>query len=179
MAHHLIALLFSSAEYTTSPCMKPTRPVHHHHTPETLPSPLSLFCSAFISPFLTVTFFPFFFFPLCFQCRCPHFIPFYLCFCMYACLCVCLLLCTPSPLILPSLTSSVFSADVPLVSGGLAGRQQKWLWDWGMAVSCHWHTTQCWWAFNNTLPGQADRVREHRMQWGNNERRQQNFAGSW
>lgn len=35
---------------------------------------------------------------------------------------------------LSSLAGSLFSADVPLVSGGLAARQQKWLWDWGMAA---------------------------------------------
>lgn len=35
---------------------------------------------------------------------------------------------------LSSLAGSLVSADVPLVSGGLAGRQQKWLWDWGVAA---------------------------------------------
>lgn len=129
MAHRLIALLFSSAQYTTSPCMKPTRPVHHRHTPEILFSHLPpISCNAFIylrpteaclsfcrpSPFLFCTLAH----PL-YLCFCPP-----LCVCLFFCLCLSAAALSPPPH-LPSLAGSLFSADVPLVSSGLAGRQQK------------------------------------------------------
>lgn len=66
---------------------------------------------------------PPFFFSLC-----------YLCFCPLLFVCMCLLQWIPTPCYFPFLAGSLFSADVPLVSSGLAGRQQKWLWDWGMAA---------------------------------------------
>lgn len=139
MAHHLIALLFSSAQYTTSPCMKPTRPVHHRHTPEIVFSHISL-CLALLSSLPVQLSLSFHFFQspsFLIRYSCPLlFIPLYLCFYPHPCVYVSLLLLwtPPPPLHLPSVTGSLFSADVPLVSGGLAGRQQKWLWDWGMAA---------------------------------------------
>ncbi len=134
MAHHLIALLFSSAQYTTSPCMKPMRPVHHHHTPEIFPSP-SVSCTAFISPCHFLSIFQPTSFLIRYSCP-PHFIPLYLCFYPRLCVCLCLSAVALNPHPPPHLPSagSLFSADVPLVSSGLAGRQQKWLWDWGMAA---------------------------------------------
>lgn len=57
MAHSLIALLFSSAHYTTSPSMKPTHAAHHHHHP-LLPS-LSVSCTPFIFPCPAAPFVPF------------------------------------------------------------------------------------------------------------------------
>lgn len=47
-----------------------------------------------------------------------------------------------------SMAGSVFSADEPLVSSGLAGRQQKWLWDWGDGSLVVTDTELHWWAFN-------------------------------
>lgn len=55
MAHHLIAVLFSSAWYATSPCIKSTRPVQRHHTTEIHFSYIS---NAFISPCPTVSLAP-------------------------------------------------------------------------------------------------------------------------
>lgn len=132
MAHYLIALLFSSAQHTTSPGMKPTHPVHHqHHTTEILFSHVSLFPTPLSSSPVQRS--------LSFHFAAPLFSP--LCLCFYPCLCVCLSVCVsllllwiPPPPHVPSLAGSLFRADVPLVSSGLAGRQQKWLWDWGMAA---------------------------------------------
>lgn len=134
MAHHLIALFLSSARDTTSPCIIPIHPIYHHsHTAEILFSHISL---CFMHCFrLSVQ--------LSFSSPHPFssiqlFIPplLYLHPRLWAWLSVSLLLLLwfPSPPRILSLACSVFSADVPLVSSGLAGRQQKWLWDWGMAA---------------------------------------------
>lgn len=134
MAHHLIALLLSSTRDTTSLCIITIHPIHHHsHTTEILFSHISLcFMHCFhLSVQLSLS--------------SPHpfsstqlFIPplLYLYPRLWARLSVSLLLLLlwfPSPPRILSLACSVFSADAPLVSSGLAGRQQKWLWDWGMA----------------------------------------------
>lgn len=124
MAHHLIALLFSSAQYTTSRWMKPTHPVHHHargflflHINE---------IAALLSspPCPTCHFWPIFF-------QCPLlYPPLPLLLLSSLCLSVSLWRCPPS--FRPRFPS--FGERVPLVSGGLAGRPQKWLWGWGMAA---------------------------------------------
>lgn len=131
MAHHLIALLFSSAWYTTSPCLKPTRPVACQRFSFLISSiSYTAFISSFrlsLSAHFSVS--PFFFM----QPGCPSlFAPFPLLF--YACLCVSLSVCVSLPLLKSPFTAlpispipavAVFSADVPLVNGGLAGRKQK------------------------------------------------------
>lgn len=130
MAHHLIALLFSSAQHTTSPSMKPTHPVHHHTT-ETLFPYLSLLCSAFVYSCPTVTFFTFFIPPPSFLVTVAS-ISLYSSLSLFLSSSLCLFgsfhCCSeaksPTPH-LSSLAGSLISADVPLVSGGLAGRQQK------------------------------------------------------
>lgn len=142
MAHHLIALLFSSAQYMTSPCMKPTHSAHHHHTPEILSSPLPSFLPRFHlfqCKCDSVYIFLFFLVPLkkfnwTIELSTLFFSLCYLCFCPLLFVCMCLLQWIPTPCYFPFLAGSLFSADVPLVSSGLAGRQQKWLWDWGMAA---------------------------------------------
>lgn len=145
MAHHLIALLFSSAQYTTSPSMKPMYPVHNHTTEILFP----LFAHVvlrFIYSCPTVTFFTFFIPPPSLLGTVAS-IFILLCLCLYPHLSVCLGLSTaalkppPTPLL----------SSVPLVSGGLAGRQQKWLWDWGMAALLSLTTVLLWWAFNCIL----------------------------
>lgn len=138
MAHHLIALLFSSAQYTTSPSMKPTHPVHHHTT-AILFSYLSPFRAPLLSIPVQLSSSLHFSFPLL-----PYLVqlPLSLFFSMFASILISvsvwffplLLWSPPAHPHVSSLAGSLFRADVPLVSGGLAGRQQKWLWDWGMAA---------------------------------------------
>lgn len=104
------------------------------HSRDSLFPSLMVSCSAFISPCPTDTFSPFLF-PLLLhlvQCPPPQSL-FFVSILVSDPVCVSLLLWSLPPDLL-SLVGSLFNADVPLVSGGLAGRQQKWLWGWGMAV---------------------------------------------
>lgn len=130
MAHHLIALLFFistvhdlSRNETHAPRSPPPYTSHF-----LFPSP-SVSCSAFFSPCPTVTFFPLFSPPPFFFCTVGPLLysSLSLLLSLSLCLAVCVSLCCCSehPPNLPSLTGSLFFADVPLVSGGLAGRQQK------------------------------------------------------
>lgn len=97
---------------------------------------------------------------------------------LFVCVSLLLLWTPPTHPHLPSLAGSLFSADLPLVSSGLAGRQQKWLWDWGMAallslthratlMSLQLHTYR------------VDRgMREEKKKRGK-KKRQQNFVDSY
>lgn len=139
MAHHLIALLFSSVWYTTSPCMKSTHPLLQHHTTEIHPPhPTSLTLSSL--PVHRSLSSP----------RPPSLPQLFIATSLFLSVCICismLLLWIPPPHFV-SMADSVFSADVPLVSSGLAGRQQKWLWDWGDGSLVVTDTELLWWAFN-------------------------------
>lgn len=65
-----------------------------------------------------------------------------------------------------SMAGSVFSADVPLVSSGLAGRQQKWLWDWGDGSLVVTDTELLWWAFNSEGQTEEEKVEpENKRLW--------------
>lgn len=135
MAHHLIAVLFFHQCSTRPPsAWKPhirfssTTEVNYS-TSLMLPSlPVQVFLS---SPSPTSL-------PQLFM-HCLSFQP---------CVCIALLLFWIPPPHFVSMAGSVFSADEPLVSSGLAGRQQKWLWDWGEGSLVVTDTELLWWAFN-------------------------------
>ena len=157
MAHRLIALLFSSVQYTTSPCMKPTRPVHHHHTPEILFSSPSISCNTFISlrPTARLSFrrpSPSLF------CSLAH--PLYLCFCPPLCIrlsfCLSVFLCCcskpPRLISLPLLVLSLVQMCPWSVVAWLGDNRSDFE-TGGWQPCCHWHTELFWWAFNCILTG--------------------------
>ena len=134
MAHHLIALLFFH-QCGTRPLFawKPhtrfssTTEVHYSTSPLLSSLPVQVFLSS-PSPSSLPQLFMLLFFHLC--------------------ICIILLLFWIPPPHFVSMAGSVFSADEPLVSSGLAGREQKWLWDWGNGSLVVTDTELLWWAFN-------------------------------